>query len=442
MRVHTSSLGWQAPLLIGAIGAGWVVTQGNAAAWTVVGASAALWAAVLLHLTRLRTRELVVWAVLLVCVLNFAPALISPASRFEDPLWSRVVKDVAVGLLTLTALVVPGRAGMRGFKWVLLIWAGITALVALFSTTTLAQTLVSLRYYLLYPAVAIFVYRLHLTREEIRRLLLGIVILGLGEAVLAVADYFGLGATYYEGGIALSGQPQPRAIGTMGNPNNLALFLGFPTVIALTMLRRSRRWLMALVLFAGTAVSFSRFFVPALGFAYLPKLGRRRLLWLILAVGLGAVVFLIAGRGIESASRIAGVQYAMAAWLESPATVWAGHGWGFSSPELGAGVLMRTGQPTIDNQFFQLLVEGGILGLAGFSLLIWLVFQGAWPKQQLDPLAIAVSRGMLFFLSWAFVSVNFRLFPGALLFWMLAGLGISLHRQSITGGVPDSEGHR
>lgn len=402
-----------------------------------------------------RLREIVLWAVILVAVFNFTPALLSPLPLNEEPLANKVIKDVAIFFLLGAAVLVPParpvtNARLRRLLGLFGSAIAVLAVVMLADLvvreTSVLSFVVSLRYYVIYPLLVFAILKFDLSSREIERLLKGIVVLAAIEGGIAVLNFLNLvGDTYYADYVFFGGQSYSRAIGTLGNPDNLGLFLGLPAMILLFSRRifgRGQRILLFVPILAGMATTFSLASAAALGLAVLlmprgdqPRgLGRvRAALTFVLSATL--VYFAIEGRhgGDSSATRLLGsrienVPDSFERWVSSPLTFLFGEGFGSQAIASDSGITTVVA----DNMVLTLALEGGMVGLVAFAALLFvavrLVHLGL--RNDRSGLVSGLYGFALFFLLYSATSVNFRLFPGAMFFWIVLGLSLTLARAS------------
>jgi hypothetical protein len=409
-----------------------------------------------------RPDGLVAWLVLLVAVFNFTGALFTNQSVTEEEVWMKVLKDLPVLALFLVLLmhvrrndawrdlvarVRPALAPRRVARTLLRggsaqqVAAALLAVILMmgafmaFSFLTVERpsfgALASARYYLFYPLLALAVALAGPLR--MRPLAVGIVVLGGVQTVLAVMDYFGVfGATYYFGLTEFAGYLYPRAIGTLGNPNNLGIYLSLALILVISTGEHRSRWgkLAIAVLLVGILLTVSRTAPIALLIAFAGSLwggrGSRRLMNTLLALGGVAIAFaLTAGSrlGVGSSgifgSRGATAENALALWTEGPRAFLIGHGFA-SQATVGANNAVQ--ETVIDNMALAIAVEGGLVALVLLTAIIVLGIRMALFAPATTRLGTVARRYGLFFLVYTPLAVNFRLFPGVLFFWVLAGL--------------------
>ena len=174
------------------------------------------------------------------CTFNFTSALFTNQGLSEDVGPERLLKDIPVALLLVAGFLFarPRRSMSRANLW-LALWASLVVVLGAFRAASDSLPLVfpSVRYLLVYPVAGIAVWRLRLTAEESQRILRLLVGLGVLVALIACAEslrFIG-GHTYYAGYTEGSHVLDTRAIASLGNPDNLALFLrvagGFPSAL-------------------------------------------------------------------------------------------------------------------------------------------------------------------------------------------------------------------
>jgi hypothetical protein len=357
---------------------------------------------------RYRFREVLMHAVVIFGVLNFATVLFTPQNLNDQPIVLKAAKDLPLAALLVTSLLVQGRPGLGRFKGRLLMWGiAFGALVAISPQPPLG-VLVDVRYLILYPLAAVAVWRLELSADEIRRVLRTLVILGVIEACIAIAEALGFAPTYYTtAGIV------PRAIGTLGNPNNLGLFLGTAFLVAIGRLDGHQHPLSLLILLGGIVATLSRATPVALALALvIPGGFPRRYKVLIGLVLLGALAVLAVHvrEGTTGGSRVEQQSAAFSEWTSSPRTLFFGEGPG-AQRNVANGQIEVLAAP--DSMVLTLTLDGGVVALVGFGLVLLEALRllrpsPAWPIG-------------LFFLAYTLVYSNFILFPTALFFWIIVG---------------------
>lgn len=405
------------------------------------------------------------WAVLLVAVLNFAPAQFSSSYLADPSTWMRLVKDVPLvllvaalgwqllrhrpawhlsdirGLLARVSVRVFARDAPVGS--VLATLVVLLALLAGFMLVSTAATgagplgsFVSARYYVLYPALALL---LALSGPfEVKHLAVGMVILGAMQTGLAVADYAGwIGPTFYAWHVEYAGHIYPRAIGTLGNPNNLGLFLGLASLVVLGSgawgTRRGKLALAVLVL--GIILTGSKTALIALALAGLLSrpLRARQWSWRRIALLSGALVACMLAIVVMASQRLGAerslsgalgthgesARLGFESWFESPASVLFGQGFDAQATVTAGGEVQEN---PVDTMALAVAVEGGLVALVGVAIVVALGCRLIWMQSRRSVLG-TIGRGFaILMVVYAVISVSFRLFPGALLFWIVVGL--------------------
>jgi hypothetical protein len=393
----------------------------------------------LVVLRRVRGRELIIWLVVLVAAFNFAPALFSPLSLRSQSIELRLVKDLPVLVLLVAGFATIRHPDLpRGVRGWLLGWTavfGVSLLLAQSAENPTASVLVSLRYYILYPMAGIALWRLNLADAERRRVLMLIVAVGIIVAIIAIVEFMGfLGQTYYEGYSEVGGRTFPRSISTLGNPNNLGLFLGLPVVIVISLLQTrtalSKRTgvLMLGILAVGIATSLSKATVPALGLTYV--LGTRYpqgkvaryVLAAVLSIGFVWLALDARTQGDINAQTLFGARLdqneeGFRIFQATPKTFLIGAGPGSQETLDESGEVVSR---ITDNMILRLLLETGVVGAIAFSALLISAFRAVTPTK--DWRSSAMRSWMMFVLLFSPFYANFRLFPASLLFWLAPAL--------------------
>jgi hypothetical protein len=405
---------------------------------------------------RYRLRNASLWFLLLVGILNFTPALFRPVALEAEPPLAKLVKDVPVLILLAVSLLVGRRAPrpellnpqLRLFKALLFGWAIVIAANVLITHPALPGLLVSVRYYVVYPLLTVAIANLDLEEREIQVLIRGLIILSAVEALLAAGEFLGLfGGTYYANYVSIGGKSYPRAIGTFGNPNNLGLFLGLPLLLLIASMSKSTRpedrlfppfmtFVFTGTILLGLALTFSKTAPLALVIALVGlsrRLDKRRGLMLALLFT-GGMLFLVAEGRVKSGglaegelgSRLVTVPSAYRQWVRSPKAFVFGDGIGSTSSLVNNAV----SSTVTDNMPLTLAQEGGVVGLVIFSLVcaaaLRVAVLGFRVSEQHKTKVGGLLAYAVFFLVYAAVSVNFRLFPGAMFFWISIGLAVQL----------------
>jgi hypothetical protein len=418
----------------------------------VVLAAVSLFAAGVLVSGIARGRELALWLTLVACVLNFLPALLHPLNLDDQSLTQRVVRDVV--LLPLIAMALfgaraPTRKSASSMRLGAIFSGVLWALALLMVADLIARGsdelsfVVSFRYLVLYPSIALVVWRLGLSWAEINRVVLGVVWLGAAEAVVAILDFAGvIGNTRFDSSPdQLLGIGAGRAIGTLGNPNNLGLFLGLPAFLLIygapAVSRRARIVTLAVIL-VGIGATLSKTAPAAMVLAVcLQRLlghgrGRRWLPALGLVVVLAPLLYLVVSLRVDGAvsvsslfgSRVESVPEGLREFVSRTTVFVFGHGYGYGSQlSLGSATSF-----VADNMGLSVALEGGVLGLALFTTVVGtgIATVARAARKTPSPVADGLYAYCLFFAIYSLVAGNFRLFPGALLFWISVGLGFTL----------------
>lgn len=411
-----------------------------------------------------RVRELSVLLVILVGVFNFTPALFSPINLSDAPLWSKVVKDGAVLVLfavaAMVALTTPTPAAgprVRHYRTAIAVMAGLMLADFALRGEFLLGFLASYRYYVVYPLVTVVVIRMGLARREITSILKAVIFLGAFEGVLALIGFLGFGSTtYYEGSLAVGGDSYSRAIGTLGNPNNLGLFLGLPAMLLLyraPFTSMASRILLGAPVALGMALSFSKSAVLAFSLVIILQRstgGTRSARYFRAAVigtlGAGLAYFAIQSRTATQLTpetlfgdRVESIPKAYDEWTSSLTNLLVGHGYGFTAPGRFGG----PGGFVTDSMPLTLALEGGIVAVAAFVLLVGLGWHLGAPRVRARRQS-AIESGLwgyvLFFLCYTPIADNFRLFPGALLFWIVLGLLVCWRSEGVGTNAPVAGG--
>jgi hypothetical protein len=259
-----------------------------------------------------------------------------------------------------------------------------------------------------------------------RRTLRFVVVLGVAEAILAIAEpLLGSPQLWAPAKITAAGLaktlPNPllpelvRSQGTLGHPLTLAVLL----LVAVALLVRDAaglparlRVVLGAVLGAGLLASGSRsslLLAVVLVIVLVPRwrLGRH-------AVAVAAVVVAVVATGVVVAVPV------LAGWVASgstthrlgaldavptllrqpPIRLLLGNGWASSSRIFDQGLLQNDGLKAVDEQFVLMLSQGGLLALALLVALLVLALRGA--GRALLPAVLAVAATMLVFdvLAW------------------------------------------
>jgi hypothetical protein len=424
-----------------------------------------------------RPDGLVAWLVLLVAVFNFTGALFSSESVTEEALWTKVLKDLPIlALLVVLALHVrrdpAGRARvalvrealsprrvprglLRGASTyemlaALLVLAALMAVLMVFSGLVVDPpslgVLVSARYYVIYPLLSVAIAVAGPLR--LRPLAIGVVALGCLQTGVAILEYFEtFGRSYYFGLVEFAGYLYPRAIGTLGNPNNLGIFLSLGIFLVLSAGPWRWRWRSAalVVLGVGLLLSVSRTaplaLVVALGIVGV-RPGRGRIaLGVAGAVAVVLVVALSSGARLGTDPSTAGsfgnrgdtAANALRIWTEGPRSFLVGRGFDAQTSVGADGTVAET---VIDNMILAIAVEGGLVALLLLAGIAALGVRMAYLASPRSSLGTVGRRYAWFLLVYTPLAVNFRLFPGALFFWVIVGscAGAALAQASGTTG--------
>ena len=399
--------------------------------------------------TRARA-EAALWVAAAVATLNFVPQLFTSDSLVDEPTWRKAIKDLPLAVIFGVALVRGVRPGgaiadrarrIYGIPFLVLI--AFMAIDFLVRGPGLPEFLVSARYYVVYPLLVWAAFRLDLERRTVMRLSAVLCAIAVVESFLAVYEFTGvLGPTYYADYVAFGDETRARAIGTLGNPNNLAVFLALPALLlaAGVTVRGLLRWLLFGLVCVGVILTFSKGVALALAVAFLvlDHLLSREVRPLrtgaIAAVGIGAFLFATLSRADEfSTFSIFGGRGEVASdafdtWTGDLTSFLFGEGFG-SQVDIVEGGLAPV---VTDNMALMLALEGGAVALGLFVIVVVQAFRALTEARRADssPLMAALYAYAVFFLLYSPFVVNFRLFPGAMLFWLVVGVALRLGASS------------
>ena len=427
-----------------------------------------------------RARPGLLWMIVFVGVLNFLPAMFEERGTVtQDPAVWKLTKDIPLVLLLVGAALMPGRkwdrdryVGARQPGQVravvaLLLWAAYVVGDGIGRGVSASGFLVSFRYYVAYPLLVLAMVRLSPTIADIKAILQGIVVLGALQGLIAIPNVFGLVGARYPSQARVGDFIVHRAVGTLGNPDNLGLFLGLPASILLAaalagtresdrLVSRRALWVLLSAILLGIVLSFSKTAFVALGVTLGAQMlvirgssrGSRTLRKAALVFAAMALLALVASAlrsgGQLSIPALLGTRTttnpaAFQEWTQSPTTFVVGEGVGSQIVAHGASVvpLSRT-----DDMFLSLALEGGLVGLLLFGAVVAMTL--AWLSRislgnTLRRPEIAGLWGyIVFFLLYTPLALNFRLFPGSLLFWMAIGLAIVLVTKTLSAMPSES----
>jgi hypothetical protein len=422
---------------------------------------------------RLDAREVMAWVVVIAGVLNFTPTLFSTGSVSSEPVWTKAAKDLPA-LLLLGALALEAhRLGWpRATRDIRRLAASIGVLAlfivvsALLVASPSAGDVASAQYYVVYPLITVGLVVAPLDRAQIRRVLRLIVGFAVFESLLAFPDVLGVFAhTYYS--FAWHGELYNRAIGTLGNPNTLGLFLGLGIIVAASNaadLSPAVRITASAVIVVGIVLTFSKTAALALGLSsFLLTTGpmrRRMVIWagaLVLAALVASTAVVIrAGSPVPAGTTAVSTtntgtsgsnqsttvvtatvgnrgqtaRNAFDDWTSGPKSFLLGHGYASLADVSSSGQLTER---VVDNMPLGVALEGGVVGLVLFvSVLVFALKPLVRPSIR-GPIVDLGRTYAAFFLLYSPVAINFRLFPDALYYWMTLGfaLGIVCANQSL-----------
>lgn len=403
-------------------------------------------------------RSIALWTLLLTALLNFTPALFTNESVSEAAIWTKLLKDLPVvflfGILLLEIvrrrrinlrdkrLAEKGSERHNARRWLAYSVSALAAFM-LFSAFAVSSPslgfLVSARYYVLYPLLAIALSCVDWTNREVTRLTTGIVAFGIFETIVAVPNFLGaFSDTFYAGHVKLAGDVYPRAIATLGNPNNLGMFLGLALVLTIwNPARLSGRVRAAAIsiLSLGIVLTFSKTVILALGITLLilavKESGRTRVYGIAIASGAAFLVLIayLMRTGTEVSetalvgTRLDTASAAFEQWTETPRSFLLGQGFAAQADVSAGGTITET---VIDNMPLALAVEGGVVGLALFALVVYFGVRGLFLERAPGRFIVASRACVTFFIIYTPFAVAFRLFPGALFFWLIVGISLAL----------------
>lgn len=397
-----------------------------------------------------RPREILLSIVIVLSVMNFLPTFLDPAASIDagGP-WNKLLKDgLLIAVLLFSMLFRPRESQVFRFMFVpVALFALYLAASAIRPEAELLSGAVSLRYYVLYPMLAPAIYRMNLQPREIRRLVNLVVFLGVVQFGFSVVTFLGLGPnTSFEGYVSLGGNQYGRAIGTLGNPNNLGLFLGLPFLLLLHGEKHRFGHSVALgVVGLAMLLTFSRSVPIALLLTILLTLRdfrnlSLRQLRLVRIMGFALLVPVLLylsfiGRSGSVASEPTGAFNPRAEILSnSLQDIKTGElifGKGLGTLETISEDLQSVDQQVTDNIWLALLLELGLVGLGLFGFLVIRTIRAA-AKWKMEGVSRGIYAWLVFFLLYGFVSINYRLFPNAFFYWVGLGLLATLHRHKIS----------
>jgi hypothetical protein len=391
---------------------------------------------------------------LVLALVNYFPTLFLHTLPAEGPLWAKLLKDlpvVAVLGIGLASFRIKDvlRSGLdrqvRVFLLVLAAWALLIAMNAAVTKPEPAGALVSLRFYVAYPLLALAIVGLDLSTRDILLLLRALVIMSAVEVLVAAGGAFGMwGGTTNAAEISVGGFSLHRALGTLGNPNNLAMFLGLPFFLLVARNRTLERSglfsktttdVLASIMLVGLLLTFSRAAALLVAATLLLLLGKLRtsVTWIAAVVSVGAVVFMArAATPVEL--RYGDSVEVRAGWAEEALT---GSTKNIGSALFGTGLgtattLTAEGIEVVqtDNMLLAFILELGFSGALAYSALLasvlWLMWATLRMRSPIAPVAGGLMAFGVMFALYTPVTVNARAFPPAMLFWLASGLMVQL----------------
>jgi hypothetical protein len=377
--------------------------------------------------------EALVLAVVAVAVLNYTPSLFTEEHVSDDTVWIKGLKDLPVLALAVylasTLVRRPGELRLdppvRVLLGAVIGMAALMLLSAAFVESPDTGFLVAGRYYVLYPLLGIGLWLYGWEDEQRRRVALLIVGLGLVQVALAALEFAGLFTTYFAKSAEVAGHQFPRAIGTLGGPINLSIFLGLAAILAATgaapMRERGVRASLA-ALAAGLLLTLTK--GTALVFAIVGWVLARVRGWVPaaaawLAAGLASVVVAASlryERGFGERTQEAGDAFDI--WTEDAGSFLVGKGFGYiSSLESGELEVLPA-----DGMLQGVGIEGGLVAVLVMALIVGAALVSLWRLRNRDAFCLAVLLFGGLLTAYAPFELSFRAVPAALLFWVLFGL--------------------
>lgn len=403
--------------------------------------------------------------------LSFAYTYFVGGVPTDIPVYWRLLKDALVGLVLVNwALTTSAREKMQALlrERVFLFWfvcnaAYLVVRLAVSPTESIVTSTILLRYYLIYPFTFVAGASLLDSRVKVEYFIRWLLLAESVVGFLGILSAFDIGNNYAPF-VTFGRFTFTRAISTLGNPNNLAVFLGFGILLqlAVTIFKHKRIlppsiWgkivlsLMCASLFLtysqGTILTVS----ALISILYLTKVKRSPLIFFGIAVLFTVMlgVGFATGTGSESLvlksarDRLSNFHDLLAGQRLTSSEIWFGRGLSsvgtatsVQSINLSAGLLsprvqMKGGIYT-DNTLVTLFLTIGVVGAFFFvTLPLTAAFRAFKASRRLrDPYLKGTAVGIcmiciLTLLYGQFIDVASD-FPMNLFFWFLCGLATNL----------------
>lgn len=381
----------------------------------------------------LRAWELFILACLLAAI-DHLPMWLNPGmSTFAEPILLKLTKDIiAIGLLLAVVKIRP--TVQRRFLITYVLFGGYLFLRALVAPGLIGLTGVRLRYLLFYPFLGMVFAGALNSIEKITKFLRILTFTGVIVVLFGLYEIVTYHRTYYSGYISF-GPIRQRMVSTLGNPNNLALFLQLPFLylmsgLFLKVTKSYRLFIPLFILGVGMFLTFSRtsFVMGLVGILCIAIMTRNfravALTSFLLVIGMVTLIIVYHGRASISilGTRLQLLIQFIAESTETGQVFLFGRGLGSGVISVAVGEEIRV--IVTDNSFTGLLRQAGVIGLTLFILLLSeLTLLCVKAGQQISSvptrrLYITLMTWNTVFVLYALATPAFILYPTALIYWV------------------------
>lgn len=370
---------------------------------------------------------------------------LSPGTNvYNEPVFFKLVKDLLVLGLFLSVLRIHTTFSRRFFLTYTL-FAAYMLLRGLADLAVIGEVAVILRYFTFYPLVGMLFMGAYDRIEKMTTCLRIYVVISLIVVFVGVVEISTSRVSFYSGYVSF-GPIQQRMVSTLGNPNNLAMFLQVPLLylisgIFMKTYRSKMHFIPLICIIGGMFLTFSRTaYIAALcGVLFMSGM-MRNLRTIFLSLFVACILFIgfliLQGGRVEGGlfeSRIEMLKAFLSQSLESGEYLLFGQGLGSSDPSVSrfSDEKLYAGTVT-DNTYTDILTRAGVIGLILFMLFIasltcacirvwWHITVPSTKRVYLT----LMSWNMVF-LVYSVAAHAFILYPSVLFYWVSAFWILSL----------------
>lgn len=403
----------------------------------------------------------------IIAAFNFANLLYSPIGPRTggQPVYMLVIRDILLLLLLINWFVrrVSYKERLHislAISTPLFVYCFYIIIRSAGTLTALLASIRYLRYLVIYPLVLISIvpYAFQ-NKRDVKRFLWVFVSTGFVVSIIGIVEALtDFGDTYQNYGAFRTYYADGRASSTLGNPNNLAAYLGMVIGVALSLsiegVLKSRFLKLFIILLICVALTclfltFSRGGILAITVTTMLLFGNRGIenrklslfmsMVIVIFIGLAMIYYTTQERkeNIQELYTQGRAEYfwSTADYLFSnPFQLLVGRGIAVGYEASSVGLVKDVGSTEADNFFTLIWMESGSIGLILFLLLLFVILKEIVRiyRRQSDPYlkagCSAVLSSVIYVTMWGISSVSFRLFPAGYYVWMFVGLAIAIER--------------